>query len=189
MAHDYDDYGHPIRRPAPRRRNPATHYLVVVQDRPPGGNWRPAADYGPYTDIAMAKAKARVEADWKADAQQGGWAYRVCVYPSDARGEVPSFDTRPAATVYPSKARNAAQETARKISEAKLYNDWDTVAKLERWGKGKGNPESPEESVGRMHLQGSITRMEKGDALRAMQGKTGVQKAAILRALRRACGW
>jgi hypothetical protein len=120
------------------RQNPApAHYNVVTQSCPPGGSWRADNVYGPYADLETAKRKATTEADEYA-AVKGDWTYRSAVYPSDARGE--SLTSRPAATVYPSKARAAAKDLAYRIAMAKRDHDWDAVAKLERGTGTRQNP-------------------------------------------------
>jgi hypothetical protein len=126
----------PPRVKAPgRKRNPApSHYNVVTQACPPGGSWRAENVHGPYADIDTAKRKAMDEADEYADVKSD-WKYRSAVYPSDAFGD--SLTTRPAATVYPSKARAAARHKRYLIAIAKRDHDWDAVAKLEKWGKAR----------------------------------------------------
>jgi hypothetical protein len=69
--------------------NPRRHYLAVLQDNGGGGAWRFKHEVGVFASLVAAKRKASTEAADYADAQRGGWKYRVAIYPADASGRFP----------------------------------------------------------------------------------------------------
>jgi hypothetical protein len=73
-----------------RRRRNGAHYVAVLQDNGGGGAWRFKHEVGVFTSLVAAKRKASAIAADYADAQRGGWKYRVAIYPADARGEATS---------------------------------------------------------------------------------------------------
>lgn len=124
------------------RKNPgAGHFLVILQELPPGDVWRASSKDKVVASLDAAKKVAQRFADDYVDAQaKSDWRYRAAVYPSDARGE--ALSDRAVLTVYPSKARHAAKDKANRIDEATRRHDYTTLAKLQGWGRKPRQPKA-----------------------------------------------
>lgn len=92
--------------------NPRRHYVAVLQDNGGGGAYRFRHEVGVFTSLVAAKRKASTEAADYADAQRGGWKYRVAIYPADARGEATS--SRAVAVVNTAATRTNRRRTTRR---------------------------------------------------------------------------
>lgn len=124
------------------RKNPgASHFLVILQELPPGDVWRASSKDKVVASLEAAKKVAQRFADDYVDAQaKSDWRYRAAAYPSDARGE--ALSDRAVLTVYPSKARHAAKDKANRIDEATRRHDYTTLAKLQGWGRKPRQPKA-----------------------------------------------